>query len=115
MKLGKPLAATLSTLENRLFSVIGVLLGINTLFFIAPQTTSLTFLRIAESNNLFYTGFALLGTALLGAMFYYNRPTAWRALLRKLLFTTFPAWFILTYGLIESKNFHYLFQIAQSA
>lgn len=115
MTLGKPLAATLSTLENRLFSVIGVLLGINTLFFIAPQTTSLTFLRIAESNTLFYTGFALLGTALLGTMFYYNRPTAWRALLRKLLFTTFPAWFILTYGLIESKNFHYLFQIAQSA
>ena len=101
--------------ENRLLSVLSFLLGTNALLFIAPHTASLTLLRFTRDNLSFYAGFAFLGILLIGTLFYYNRPSSWRALLRKLLLSTFPAWFFVTYGLMESKNFHYLFQIAQSA
>lgn len=101
--------------ENQLLSVLSFLLGINALLFIAPHTASLTLLRFTRDNLPFYAGFAFLGTLLIGTLLYYNHPSSWRAILRKLLLTTFPAWFFITYGLMESKNFHYLFQIAQSA
>lgn len=114
MTLGKPLEHALTTTENRLLSTISFLLGINTLFFIARQTHSLVFLRFTESNTLFYAGFAFFGIALVATLFYFHRPTAWRSWLKKGLLATFPAWFVLTYGIIESKNFHYIFQIAQS-
>lgn len=114
MTLRKPLENVFDTLENRLLSAISILLAINTVFFIARQTDSLIFLRFSESNTLFYAGFAFLGIALLGTLFYFNRPAAWHAWLKKLILTTFPAWFVLTYGIIESRNFHYVFQIAQS-
>lgn len=115
MTLRKPFEEALSGIENRILSILGVLLGINTLFFISLQTSSLAFLRFSEGNRIFYAGFALLGISLLGVLFYCHTPSAWRIILQKIILTTFPAWFILTYGLIESKNFHYIFQIAQSA
>ena len=114
MTLGKPLEKAFITLENRLLSTISLLLGINTLLFVARQTDSLIFLRFTEDNTLFYAGFAFLSIALLGTIFYFNRPTAWRSWLKTLLLATFPAWFVLAYGIIESKNFHYVFQIAES-
>ncbi|MBP5993685.1 MAG: glycosyltransferase family 39 protein [Candidatus Moranbacteria bacterium] len=114
MTLGKPLEHVLTTVENRFLSAISILLAINTLFFIARQTDSLIFLRFAESNTPFYAGFAFFGITLTGILFYYHRPTAWRSWLKKGLLATFPAWFVLTYGIIESRNFHYVFQIAQS-
>lgn len=101
--------------ENRLLSIFGILFAINTLLFISLQTSSLTLLRLTAHNTPFYAGFVFLGIGICGTLSYYNRPTAWRSILRKLLLTTFPAWFFLTYGLIESKNFHVSFQIAHSA
>lgn len=101
--------------ENRILSIISLLLGINTLLFIAPHTASLTLFRFTTNNLPFYEGFAFLGVIFIGTLFYYNRPSSWRAILRKFLLATFPAWFFITYGLMESKSFHYIFQIGQSA
>jgi hypothetical protein len=115
MKKATPLKDMALSQENQLLSVLSLLLGINALFFIAPHTASLTLLRLTQDNLLFYEGFTFLGVMLVGTIFYYNRLSSWHAILRKLLLTTFPAWFFITYGLMESKSFHYLFQIAQSA
>lgn len=111
------LETTISSTENRLLSFIGVLLGLNSFFFVALQTSELAPFRLGSSNGPFYAGFVFLGIALLGIVFYYNHPGAWQAILRKILLTTFPAWFFLTYSLAGSgaRKFHYLFQIAQSA
>ncbi len=117
MSFSSTLKASLTRQENRLLSLVSILLGLNSFFFVAMQTSELAFFRLASSNNPFYASFAFLSMALVGILFYYNRLGAWQALLRKILLVTFPAWFFLTASLTGSGagKFHYLFQIAQSA
>jgi 4-amino-4-deoxy-L-arabinose transferase-like glycosyltransferase len=104
-----------SNQENRLLLILSLLLGANALLFIAPRVASLGLLSLTENNLYFYEGFAFFGVILIGTLFYYNQSISWQTILRKFLFATFPAWLFLTYGLMESKKFHYLFQITQSA
>lgn len=98
--------------ENRVYSGLSVLIALCALFFIAPQITLLTLLDLEVSNTLFYLGFLVLGTLTLGAVAYFSQGFDWKRQLATLLLTTLPGALILSYGISESNNFHYIFILA---
>ena len=101
-----------SSTENRVYSGLSVLIALCALFFIAPQITLLTLLDLEVSNTLFYLGFLVLGTLTLGAVAYFSKGFDWKKQLATLLLTTLPGALILSYGISESNNFHYIFILA---
>lgn len=98
--------------ENRIYIILSTLLTTATLLFIAPQSTSLVLFDFNLENKLFYGAFLVLGVFICGSILYFTHQTHWKTLLTKGLLITLPGALILTYGLSESKNFHYIFQIA---
>ncbi len=98
--------------ENQVFTILATCLFATMLFFIAPQSTSLALFDFNLENNPLYLAFLTLGVLIFGSiLFFAVRPT-WQTLLTKGLFITLPAVLLLIYGLTESKNFHYIFQIS---
>lgn len=104
--------AFFENLENRVYSSLAVLAALNTLFFIALQTDSLTLFRLPVSNGVFYLGFAILFIMTLGSIAFFSPRFDWKKHLSALLLIWFPAGVILSYGLSESNNFHYIFKMA---
>lgn len=102
----------LESLEHRVLTGLAILFGLNSLFFIAPQTKLLTLVRLTGNNDIFYFLYVTLGLLIVGAIVYFNRRFDWKVWLGAFLATITPGILILCYGLIESQNFHYLFQIA---
>lgn len=98
-----------SSKENRIYTVLSVLIAVTMLLFIAPQLTLLTLFDFGVSNTLFYLAFLILGILTLGALAYFSRRFDWQKSLSVLLLICLPSALILTYGLSESKNFHYIF------
>lgn len=98
--------------EYRVYASLAALACINTLLFIAPQTTSLTLITTPFSNQFFYIGFYLCAAATLGAIISFSKKFAWQILLFHLLAIWLPATIVLVYGLSESQHFHYIFRIA---
>lgn len=98
--------------ENQVFTVLATLIALTMLFFIAPQSTSLTMFDLHTTNDRFYVAFLLLGVLAFGSILYFASALLWRVLLTQLLLITFPGALILLYGLIESNNFHYIFPVA---
>lgn len=98
--------------ENRIYTVLAVLIAITTLFFIAPQNSLLTLFDFGLSNTAFYLTFLSLGTLTLGAIVYFPTAFHWKHHLATLLLIALPGALILAYGLSESKNFHYIFIVA---
>lgn len=107
--------AFFESLENRAYSLLSILAALNTLLFIAPQTPSLAFFRITDNNEYFYLGFSILAVLTLGSVAYFSRQSDWKYRLSVILLIWLPGSVILAYGLSESKNFHYIFQIALGA
>lgn len=100
------------SLENRVYSLLSVLIALNTLFFIALQISALTLFRFAVDNSVFYLGFAILVVLTLGSIAYFSASFDWKKHLSTILLIWLPGCMMLAYGLSESKNFHYVFEIA---
>ena len=101
-----------ASLENRVSSLLSVLIALNTLLFIALQVSSLTLFRLVSNNDYFYLGFGILAVLTIGSIAYFSHTFDWKRHLAAMLLIWFPGVIILTYGLSESKNFHYIFMIA---
>jgi hypothetical protein len=107
--------AFFESLENRVYGFLSLLITLNTLFFVAPQSASLTLFRIIKNNDYFYLGFAVLAVLVLGSIAYFSQEFNWKKHLSVILLIWLPGSIILAYGLNESHNFHYIFQIALGA
>ncbi len=103
------------SLENKVYAALSVALAIATLLFIAPQSTSLALFDSNLDNQFFYAAFLIFGVLIFGGILYFASQIDWQRFLTTLLLVTFPGALIMTYGLIESKNFHYIFPIALGA
>lgn len=104
--------AFFESLENRIYGFISLLIALNTIFFIAPQSASLTIFRLTKNNDYFYLGFAVLVVLTLGSIAYFAEDFNWKKHLSIILLVWLSGSIILAYGLSESRNFHYIFQIA---
>ncbi|MFZ2299999.1 MAG: glycosyltransferase family 39 protein [Candidatus Moraniibacteriota bacterium] len=104
-----------ASLENRVSSLLSVLIALNTLFFIALQVSSLTLFRLVSNNDYLYLGFGILAVLTIGSIAYFSQGFDWKRHLSTILLTWFPGIIILAYGLSESRNFHYVFMIAVGA
>lgn len=93
------------------YATLTVLGAILTLLFIAPQTKFLTLLAIGHNNTPFYVGFLIFGILSLGTVAYFSEKLLSEQTATTLLLMWLPSATILTYGLSESKNFHYIFLI----
>ena len=93
------------------YSLLTILGALLTLFFIAPQTKFLTLLSLGDDNTPFYVGFLIFGILSLGAVAYFAEKLLSEQTATTLLLMWLPSATILTYGLSESKNFHYVFLI----
>jgi hypothetical protein len=98
-----------ASVENRVYSFLAVLIGLCTLLFIAPHITLFTLLDLGLANTPFYISFLILGILTIGALAYFSPRFEWKHHLSIILLTWLPGSLILTYGLTESKNFHYIF------
>lgn len=98
--------------ENRVFFALTTVIAITMLLFVAPQSTSLALFDFDIKNDFFYLGFLVLGVALIGGILYFTTTFSWKKTLGQILFITLPSALILAYGVSQSKNFHYIFQIA---
>ncbi len=101
-----------SSLENRIYGFLSVLIALNTLFFIALQVSALTLFRLISNNDYFYLGFAAAAVLTLAATAYFSEKFDWKKQLATILLIWLPACVILTFGLNASRNFHYIFPIA---
>jgi hypothetical protein len=101
-----------ASLENRVYGFLSLLIAFNTLFFISPQSASLALFRLTRNNDYFYLGFAVLAVLALGSIAYFSQEFNWKKHLSTILLMWLPGSIILAYGLNESHNFHYIFQIA---
>ncbi|MEK9151115.1 MAG: glycosyltransferase family 39 protein [Patescibacteria group bacterium] len=104
--------AFFASLENRVYSLLAVLIALNTLLFIALQVPALTLFHFASDNSIFYLGFAGLAVLTLGSIAYFSQTFDWKKQLSTLLLVWLPGSIILAYGLSESNNFHYIFKMA---
>lgn len=104
--------AFFESLENRVYSFLSAAIALNTLFFIAPQTDSLTLFRLPSGNDSFYFGFISLAVLTLGSIAYFSKTFDWKKYLSIILLIWLPGSIILAYGLNESRNFHYIFKLA---
>ncbi|MEK7494762.1 MAG: glycosyltransferase family 39 protein [Patescibacteria group bacterium] len=82
---------------------------LNTLFFVALQAKSLSFLRIGLSNDFFYAGFLILIVLSVGAIAFFTKKFQWQREVRTFLLLFAPSLILLGYGLSQSNNFHYFF------
>lgn len=98
--------------ENRVYSFLALAAALNTLLFIAPQTDSLTLLRLTTNNDFFYFGFAALSVLTVGSIAFFSERFDWKRSLSIILLIWLPGSIILAYGLNESRNFHYIFNLA---
>lgn len=101
--------------ENRIYSALSVVIALWALFFISPQITLLTLLDLGFANAPFYIGFLILGILTLGAVAYFSPRFDWKKNLSTLLLICLPSALVLTFGISESKNFHYIFILALGA
>jgi 4-amino-4-deoxy-L-arabinose transferase-like glycosyltransferase len=106
------MTAFFESLENRVYGFLSLLIALNTLFFIASQSASLTLFRLTKNNDYFYLGFVVLAVLVLGSIAYFWQEFNWEKHLSTILLICLPGSIILTYGLNESHNFHYIFQLA---
>lgn len=100
------------SLEHRVYGLLSVLIAFNTLFFIALQADPLTLFRIDSGNTPFYIGFVVLTVLTLGSVAFFSEHFDWKRYLSIILLIWLPGSIILTYGLNESHNFHYIFNLA---
>ncbi len=107
--------AFFDTLENRVYTALATLAAVNTFFFAAKQTPALSFFKTSADNDVFYALFSVLGALTVGAIAYFSTHFDWKRSLSAALLIWLPATVILTYGLSESKNFHYVFMVAVGA
>lgn len=100
------------TAENKVLAFLSIAFGINTLFFIAREIKTLGFLAISDDTRLFYIFYIILGICLSGTLIFYTTGFRWREWFAKKLLVLFPTEILLLFALTESKNFHYIFQMA---
>ncbi|MDP3957224.1 MAG: glycosyltransferase family 39 protein, partial [bacterium] len=99
------------SVENRMYSLLSLLIAILSLFFIALQVKALTLLRFTADNTYFYPTFALLAVLSVGSIAYFSSGFDWKKQLSSLLLIWLPGILILAYGLSVSDHFHYIFSI----
>lgn len=106
--------------EHRVYGILSSFIALVTLFFIARQAKTLILLRLPiESNRPFYIGFLILAILTIGSIaFFHSSTTAkqalidWKKYLSALLLIWLPGVVLFVYAVNESRNFHYLFQVA---
>ncbi len=101
------------TTENKILAFLSIGLSINTLFFIAREVKSLNFLIITQNTTIFYFIYLALGICLAGTFFFYATGFHFREWYAKKLLIFFPTAFLLGFALIQSRHFHYIFQISE--
>lgn len=101
-----------ATTEKRVYTTLSCLIALITLFFIALQCKTLVLIRLSIENHTFYLLFLILSILTFGSIAYFSPHFLWKKQLATLLLITFPGAVILSYGLMESKNFHYIFFLA---
>lgn len=99
------------SLENRASTLLSFLLALNTLLFVAPQSSSLLLFKTSIHNSFFYVGFAILALLVVVSDAYFSPQFNWKRSLGRMILTGLPAAIILAYGLNQSNNFHYIFFI----
>jgi 4-amino-4-deoxy-L-arabinose transferase-like glycosyltransferase len=101
--------------ENRFLAAFSFLFSLNTLLFVSREVEALDFLAFTRDTSPFYFCYAALLIATAGTLTYFSETFQWRAWLSKVLIVLFPAEVLLTFGLFESKHFHYIFAFAAGA
>jgi hypothetical protein len=91
---------------------LSIALGLNTLFFIAREVKSLKFLIISTDTHLFYFLYFALAVCVSGTLLFYATGFPWKDWLVKKLLVVFPSFVLLAFALVQSKHFHYVFQVA---
>jgi 4-amino-4-deoxy-L-arabinose transferase-like glycosyltransferase len=100
------------TLENRVYTALSFLAALSVFFFAALQVSTLSFFKLNTGNDVFYALFSVLAALTIGAIAYFSTHFDWKRSLSIILLVWFPAVIVLTYAISESKNFHYIFQLA---
>jgi 4-amino-4-deoxy-L-arabinose transferase-like glycosyltransferase len=99
------------TTENKILAFLSIGLALNTLFFIAREVDSLSFLIISQNTHFFYFIYASLLICFTGTFFFYVKGVWFQEWYAKKLLVYFPTIFLLAFALTQSKHFHYIFQI----
>lgn len=100
------------TTEDKVLAFLSISLGLNTFFFIAREVSSLAFLVVTKNAFIFYIIYAILFILVSATLLFYANGFPWRKWYAQKLLVFFPTFVLLTFGLIESRHFHYIFQIA---
>lgn len=100
------------TTENKVLAFLSAALGINTVFFIAREIESMSFLVVSEETRTFYLIYLILGIAFSGTLAFYATGWHWKEWIAKKLLVLFPTAVLIAFALSESRHFHYIFQIA---
>ncbi len=101
-----------STYEGRFFSALSIALAFVSLFFIAKQVKTFLFLRIDGGNDPYYFLFLVFDTLFLAGVGYLWKKASLKTWLEIFLLVFLPSEIILSYGLTQSSEFHYIFDIA---
>lgn len=99
------------TTEGRFFSTLSVVSLLVSLLFIAEQVKSLVFLRFGLGNDSYYLFFLVIGILFFSGVGYFAKTAALKKWLGLFLGVFLPSELALSYGLSQSTNFHYLFNI----
>lgn len=104
-----------TTLESQVLTSLSLALGVVALLFAVQQIRWLPFLHFGSGNDPFYIAFAILGILVVGATRFFSQRLDIPRTIEKLLVVFLPTEIALVFGLSQSKNFHYIFQILTSA